>query len=712
MGTGAPLLGLESLPWALPVAVDTETGAYRRPDGLDSALYADSGARVAAVSASWIDPAVVAQGRQAVMHAVQTGEGVIDHAWPFSQGKTIGYDGSLKPDHQMDLFEADGRTQNLGEDAWAQLLVWLMDHQRLVYHNGKFDLEKLRYAPLGWPAAVGGADLQANFHWDTMVAQHELEPGLTSALKPTAARLWGADETAERDALIPYLGPRKRPGYDLVPWEVLQPYAAHDTNLTIRLYYWQLDQLGLLDESGAEIDWEMCAQVRREIAVTRALYRLERAGIPYDAQASLTSAKDLLARQAAIEQQLPFRATEAQAKAWLFGSQQVKGPDGKLSAGCGLSPLGLTDKGQPQLTAEIVAHMCELYTEGRVAHVLRLWQERNKLATAVKMWYSPYGMGVGDDGRLRTCFRQVASGRGDSDGGTRSGRFSVERVNLQAIPHDYRMVAGPEKDWPVPTPRQLIDRAVRKMDGYELWEFDLAQAELRCAAAWSKCTPMLDAIGSGQDLHGITTRELFHIDPSDERWGFYRQIGKRANFSLIFGSGGATFRKMVAKETGVRLGEAEADSLVKQWNRLYPQFHAAIDLWMEVADRTHEVPLASRRGFATGRRRRFARGEDTHKAFNQLVQGSLAEFLKDWLLGALGICDQEGLGWVEGVGWTGLSLTIHDSLVVLLPEGPQGERIAHRIRDYAADLWVPYFGTPDPLGRVATVLGTAEAKPW
>lgn len=698
-GDGQALVDLYDLamvPDWVPLAVDTETNA----------LYADDLARVSVVSVAWVEPERLTGTPEGLREAIATGRGVRTVALPFSQGWWLGRTG-VKTDKQVPagLTATDPANPNLPEWAWEQVLEVLRRH-RLVFHHGKFDAEKLRYAPIGWSGV--GVDLLGNWEWDTQVTAPEIWPGHTSSLKPTSARLWGVDSTAEAEAIKPYLGKKTDPRYDLVPWEVLGPYAAKDTELTIRLYYLQQSlTVGFEDEPWA-YDARLLAQCKREVQVARALYRMERAGIPYDADESRRIGAALTAHKTELEKQLPFRPTDPAAKTWLFGELDERGNSRA-------HPISVTSTGAPSLTADVVLQMIGKHPEGtEVGDVMRVWAQRGKIATAVKMWYLPYAAGLGADGRLRTCFRQVTRGRGTVDGGTRSGRFSVERINLQAIPHDYRLevVTAAGAGFEVKTPRQLIGLAASRLTGWQQWEFDLAQAELRVAAAWAGCTPMLDALREKRDLHSETTRELFGIELDDPEWGHFRQIGKRANFTLCFGAGGDTLARMVLKETGRVMSRYQAQTLVRDWNDLYPQYRQAIRLWQGYADQTGEVPLASVEGFASGRKRRFTPDEETHKAFNQIVQGSLAEFLKDWLLAAQQICDDAGLGLVEGIGWTGVVLTIHDSIVALLPSGEDGQRIADRIQQAASDLWQRYFNTPDRFGRVEVVDGFAEAKKW
>ena len=691
---------LPDLPSWLPVAVDTETNG----------LYADDGARVSIVSIGWIDPAVVTGEYTDLVQAVKTGQGVHSMAFPFSQGIWTGRHG-FKDGTKLDLFSGEEDNPNLGEDEWYDLLWWLMQRRFQIYQNGKFDLEKLRYAPIGWKGC-DGFDFDHQWYWDTQVANFELWPGESTSLKPSAARLWGIDSTKEAEAIKPHLKSKDNPRFDLVPWEVIGPYAAKDAELTIRLYYQQMARLGLLDPDWSGVQEGLLRQCRKQIAVAKNLYRMERAGIPFDVQGSLDAAAALEDRRRELDADLPFKPTPPQAKAYFFGDGvQTTNLYGRQFKSLGIPAYSHTKTG-PQFTEQVVTRIINDFADEEAGRVAKTWAKRNKLKTANTMWYLPYAHGTAPDGRLRTCFRQVTRGRGEQAGGTRSGRFSVERINLQAIPHDYKLRLLDE-DWPVLTPRELIAQAAERIEGWRLWEFDLAQAELRLAAAWANCDRMLDAFDAGRDLHGETASELFNVSPGDSDWKFYRQVGKRGNFTLCFGAGGETFVNMVAKETGRLMSIDEGQVLVEKWNRLYPEFRRTIDVWSNFAERNHFVPLASQEGFGTGRHRRFERFEDTHKAFNQLVQGSLGEFAKDWNLETERVCTERGIGGrVDNVGWTGLCLVIHDSQVVLLPASELGAAIAASIEHSTAALWSRFFGAADPAGRVSPVNGFAEGKLW
>lgn len=199
----------------------------------------------------------------------------------------------------------------------------------------------------------------------------------------------------------------------------------------------------------------------------------------------------------------------------------------------------------------------------------------------------------------------------------------------------------------IPTPRALFSAPE---DGCVLVEADYAQAELRVGAKIAKCESMLDAIEKGEDLHDQTNHNLFGLDPSDTEWFEYRQVAKRCNFALIYNVGPDTFRADLEKHTGRKLTRSEATDLINRWRGLYPEFG-------QVNRRAEKVAL--RKGYLTlitGKRRYWMPGESGHKAYNAVVQGTIAELLK------LLMIEVDTL-WPDA-----LVLQIHDSLVLSFPE--------------------------------------------
>jgi DNA polymerase I-like protein with 3'-5' exonuclease and polymerase domains len=648
------------------VSWDTET----------SGLFADDGARVSTASIAFevIDPDAIDSwivagtkydnltvGWEDIAPEYQAF--LVSTAWPFDQGT----EGKPEDTGQGMLWP---EAENLPESEWVALLDLLAANE-LDAHNAKFDLEKMRVGVRRWPGV--GRDLQDNVVWDTQNVNSLLWGLEPTSLKPTCARIFGKQWADEAGVVKKYLQKSKLPAgrWDLIPWEVISQYADTDARITKML---KLRQIWEIENNGAG-SWigdpaAVMEKVQRRLDVMKVLYRMEMRGLPYDEVTSMEAGFECRKRAEVVAEALPFTPNEA--KKFYFG-------EGKTSKGVeclDMVPYSVTDKGAPQLTAEIVGRM----VEDRVPHAAK-YDEWRRCTTAASMWYNGYADAMGRDGRLRTCFRQ---------NGTRSSRFSVERVNLQAIPQDYRLsdhnaLAG------IPTPRQIIAKAVADL-GWKIYELDLAQAELRVATMFAKCQTMYDMIVNGEDLHTFTTKALFpQVDPEDPLFkSKWRQVGKRGNFSLQFGSGAKTFRAMVSKETGIILGESESERIVKEWNGLYPEFGRAIRKHMDVVQKRQNKFGYGWVDFVNGERRWFQPYEEAHKAFNQRVQGNLGQFGINWMLKSDEYLRSQGLDDTP-IGGAGLILTIHDSQVLLLPQGPEGEAMAAQCAQFGKDLWKEMF---------------------
>lgn len=612
------------------VAWDTET----------SGLFCDDGARLSVVSVAWWG------SEEEIEAGLADSNGVVSYAFPFDQGETTG----KSPVAQMDLFN-DPDELNLDEAEWDYLLMWL-GRQVLVAHNAKFDLHHTRSGTRSW----SGVDLEDRVYWCTMVAQSVIDPIGSQALKEVAERLrleGDGVEGGERDkemAVKSYLKGQRKKGnksrYDLVPWDILGPYAAKDAVLCLLLWRWQQERC---DMGRANVE-----RVLFKIEVMRVLYRMERRGLGYDAAESMKTATELRRRQREIEKLLPFRATLPAAKAWFFGP----GEDGK---GLDHLPYAMTEKNEPQMDAEVLRKMRA--DELPWAAEWGMWSD---LDNAVSMWYEGYALRVGSDGRLRTSFKQTK---------VKSGRKSVERINLQAIPkeNEKTFIEG------VPSVRSLF-RAER---GKVLWNLDLQQAELRVAAKYANCVLMLQRLERGEDLHGETCKAIIGIDESSSRWKMMRDVSKRLNFGGIFQIGARKFQATLSKDAGIELPIRECEEIVQNWRQLYWEFGRAYRRCEAEVQSTGGVRIMLGTPYET--RSMFKPMEYANTGWSRRVQGSLAEFLDLWLVETEQLLRDEGPECAEA-----LVLTVHDSVVLELPEG--ADEVAKRVADLGAKRGTELFG--------------------
>ena len=568
------MLTLPDLDPGTIVAVDTET----------SGLHPDSGARVAVVVIGWFDGDGQAQAR----------------SLPFWQRKDL---------EQVDLFETD---VNHSKAEWDQLLDWLKP-MRLVFHNAKFDLTMLAAGTPGWP----GVDLGDSLYWDTQLASRELDPLEPQGLDACGARAFDEGKTGQNPLQAWLRSQRLGKGrYDLVPWEMMEPYATQDGLLTIRLQQHQAARY----ESG-EGNRRL---LERDLAVCKALYRIEARGVPFDVAGSLAAAATLSAHSQKLKQQLPFKPTSPAATAYFYDQE-------------GAIPTKVTPKGKPSLDSEALTHLVNQDTPWAAE-----WQEISKIDRAVSMWYQGYPDNTGPDGRMRTVYKQTR---------TVSGRMACERMQLQAIPKQNKTSVA----LGVPTIRSFINPP----PGKQLWNLDLQQAELRVAAQYARCKAMLELVNAGADVHGMTAQSVLGAHPDDDNWAEMRDLAKRLNFAAIFQVGGRTFQGTLSKE-GIYLPISRCEAIVKDWRIEYPEFSAAYRRAERVVDQRGYIKLAG------GRHSWFGELDFHHTAWSRKVQGSLAEFLQMWLVA------------VEE-RWPGvILLTVHDSLLLELDEG-DAETVAAEI---------------------------------
>jgi DNA polymerase I-like protein with 3'-5' exonuclease and polymerase domains len=357
------------------------------------------------------------------------------------------------------------------------------------------------------------------------------------------------------------------------------------------------------------------------------LMRMEQRGVSYDAERSLQAAKEMERKVEDITAKLPFKLTPAGARKYFLEQ--------------GLQVDRMTAKGAPSIDATQIR---EWAAQDPPVEWAAEYRDATKAKRAASMWYKGFVDQLGEDGRLRCRYRQVKFQGSSNDSGARSGRLSAERVNLQALPQGDRIEEGM-----VPVRDLLLARK-----GYALVSFDMSQAELRCAAKYSGCESMQQMLTEGVDFHGKTAETVVGASPTDNDWKYKRNIGKQLNFSSIFGIGGESFQALLAKQANIHLSLDEATELVTQWRRTYPEVVAAYRRAERIFRERGYVRILPATPYES--RSYLADGDWPHTGFNRIVQGSLAAWLRLWLVEV----DKEHPGT--------LVLTVHDSITLELPK--------------------------------------------
>lgn len=193
-------------------------------------------------------------------------------AWRDQRGELVG--------HYVELVQVPDAAETAG---WIKTMLNGTD--QLIFHNAKFDMQKLRLVELMEPRTFD------TYH-DTETMAHLIDEHQRIGLKSLARELLGV-QTDEEETLKKVrreLKLKKDDGYHVLPREVLVPYAVQDAVLTYMLFerlaplvaryddlvslYNMERQLGLvlasMEAAGMEVDVPYLETTAREYA-TKAL---------------------------------------------------------------------------------------------------------------------------------------------------------------------------------------------------------------------------------------------------------------------------------------------------------------------------------------------------------------------------------------------------------------------------------------------------------
>jgi len=442
------------------------------------------------------------------------------------------------------------------------------------------------------------------------------------------------------------------------------PYAAKDAEQTLRLY--DVQQFAIdIGEAGEADQVRLAAE--REIDTAIVLYRMEQRGVGFAAAEMLDEAEK-------ISREVDVLCAEIRSSLVAnYGyPQNVPLTEGTFRDlwfnRLGMFPPKMTDKGAASVADDAVREL-----EAKGAPLANAYRHMNKLNKCLSMWYTTWPKMVGDpepgwhDGqhywpRLRTSYNQARTfDDGHKGGGTVSGRLAVQRVQLQAIPQNYQ----------IPDGIKPVRKFFRADPGYQIWEVDLGQAEFRVAAGLSKCGKMLDAFAAGDDVHSATCRLMFGVDESSPDWKFKRAVAKRLNFGMLYGAGAQTIRNQIEESTGEKPPLEELQEWLDTYRKTYPELGRMSRQTQRQVEHSRRVTLAG------GRIRYFHPSEPEHKAFNQLIQGGVAEMMKEAMIR------------VEMAMPGIMLLQIHDSIIVEVKENSM-DQVA-RLRKIMESTFAEHF---------------------
>ena len=384
--------------------------------------------------------------------------------------------------------------------------------------------------------------------------------------------------------------------------------------------------LELADHLGAQLDERGQRELsdRIEVPLAPVLARMERAGVAID----LHVLDELRARLADRVDELEREVQDHAGRPFNVGS----GPQ--------LQQVLFEELGLPK-TRRIktgystdAAAMQNLLGLHPIVEAILEWREVSKLLTTYVDALPP--LVDPDTGRIHTTLSQTIAA---------TGRLSSSHPNLQNIP--VRREEGRE-----------IRRAFVPGEGFTaLLVADYSQIELRIMAHLSGDEGLLEAFGSGEDIHATTAAKVFDL-PLEDVDGALRDRAKAVNYGLAY----ALTAYGLSQQLGIPPDEAQ--EIVDAYLERFPK----VSEFLEAA-----VEEARRSGYTTtmfGRRRylpdlvsdnRNRRQMAERMALNAPIQGTAADVIKLAMIQLQRALDRSGLR-------SQLLLQVHDEVILEVPD--------------------------------------------
>ena len=478
---------------------------------------------------------------------------------------------------------------NLDSDALFKLKQKMEAYDGyLIFHNAKFDLVSLQTLGINYTGKFFCTLQIAHLLNEELPYSKSLDSCTKHYLK-----IEGKRKSPEFEGMI------KKLGWKNCPAELMNEYGAYDAYLAYALmeHFWPL------------MDERLRAYWEEKQKFYPVIISMERRGVRVDTELCQkmivlgeTMMDDIVEMLGDLNPGSPKDLK-------LLLIDQLKLPVVKKSKKTGAPSF---DK----FAMEEYERMLELRDDETARHILeyRGWQK------SVSSNYRPYCELLSMDGRLRPNYKLH---------GTKTGRMSCEKPNLQQIPRiTDKAWNGKMKSAFIPDP------------GYTLWEADYGQLELRLAAAYGKEEGLLQIFREGRDVFTEMSQQL----------GMARHTTKTLTYTIQYGGG----INRISTVFGV--SPAKAEDIRENFYRTYPGFRAVNKLAQRQAANKGTVRLWS------GRSRHFLYpAEESHKAFNSVIQGGAADVVERTMvrLDATG-CNNDDCRML---------LQVHDSVIFEIREG-------------------------------------------
>jgi len=388
-------------------------------------------------------------------------------------------------------------------DEVVEKLQELIDKCIIIFHNAKFDIKMLQYH--------FGLTFDVKWWEDTMLEHYTLDEtqgthGLkTLAIKHTDLGDYAKNlDTFKRDYVKKHGLRLMDFTYDLVPFDIMYPYAALDTAATWELH--QKFKTPVNDNPKLKVVYERLLKEGTDFLID-----VEENGIPINIEKvkryisdidheilelteSMYEFKEIVDFEAT--QGSPFNVNSPKQKALMFFSV------------LGLPSVKKTATGADSTDIEVINELAKLHPLPRIINNIM------KLKKTKSTYLEKFLAGTDRDGHLRTNFNLQT---------TSSGRLSSSgKINAQQLPRDDKR---PKK-------------SIEAKEGYKIVSQDLKTAEMYIAAVLSGDKVLQQIFIDGQDYHGTMAVNKFDLPCSGndvaKLYPDKRQAAKTISFEILY----------------------------------------------------------------------------------------------------------------------------------------------------------------------------------
>ena len=541
-------------------------------------------------------------------------------------GYMLGFSMSYEPDHGC-YCDAD-----IIDDEIEAKMQELFDKKTVVFHNAKFDLQWFEY--------------HFNFKFpnfeDTMLMHYMFDenPG-THGLKQLAMKHtpYGDYEKPLEDWSDAY---RKQHGilkqsfsYDMIPFDIMQNYAAMDAVVTFLLY----EKMSAAIAKNKKLKW-----VYDNILLEGCnfLKQVETNGVPFNRE-RLEFAQEVMSKdiEAAIEELYKFPEVRQfeKAKGSDFNPNSTVQLRSLLYDYIGLTPTGKkTGTGADSTDAEVLGQLAE---DHEVPKLILEIRQKVKIKSTYLDKIIP---NLDRDSRLRTGFNLH---------GTTSGRLSSSgKLNMQQLPRDNPTVKG----------------CIKAKEDHKIVSMDLTTAEVYVAAVLSKDIGLQNVFRSGGNFHSTIAKQVFKLPCDvaqvDELYSDRRQQAKAVTFGIMYGAGPAKISWQVTKDSGKEFSMGEASRVIAGYFESFPN----LKKWLDQCNAFIKTNAFIYSDF--GRKRRLPNAQSKDKGIASHEVRSGINFLVQSVasdINLLGAIDMQ-----KYINRTGMKSKIfglvHDSILAEVPE--------------------------------------------